>query len=241
MADLIILARKTRLNARSYRQQQVLATRWFIALSANATTLKSQFEGQLLNLVMQTNILWSGREYYSLENCLVNTTGGGTDITSTIIGHYEKKIYKVEYHIKTNRHWETIFFKIDARHSNQTQVIQLKGDGHGNWKRDGEALPQFNGCIDIDIPLTPFTNTLPINRLNLTPGQTQEIQVLYLDLLAQEIKPVRQKYTCISSSEYHYENVPNDFEANIRVDDSGLVVDYPQLFVRSAELETSYR
>jgi uncharacterized protein len=190
---------------------------------------------------MQTNILWTGREYYSLENCLVNTTDGGSEITSTIVGHYEKKIYRVDYHIKTNAQWETIFFEVNARHSNLVQSMRFEGDGRGNWRSDGKEASQFSGCIDIDIPLTPFTNTLPINRLHLAVNETREIRVIYLDLLAQQFSPVRQKYTRLSPLDYQYENVPNDFEAKIQVDESGFVVDYPSLFVRTAALKTSYR
>lgn len=189
---------------------------------------------------MQTNILWTGREYYSLENCLIDAKATGFEITSTIIGNYEGKIYKVEYHIKTNERWETMFFEINSRHSNQTQIIRYEGDGNGNWTTDGKKAEQFNGCIDIDIPLTPFTNTLPIRRLKLQHNQSQEIQVMYCDLLEQKITPVRQQYRCLSATEYHYENIPNDFEANIQVDESGFVVDYPSLFIRTAALITDY-
>jgi hypothetical protein len=189
---------------------------------------------------MQTNLLWTGREYHSLENCLVNVTATGAEITSTIIGHYEEKIYKIEYRIKTNQNWGTVFFEIDSRHSNQIQLIRFEGDGKGNWMSNGKKATKFKGCIDIDIPLTPFTNTLPIKRLHLNRNEAQEIRVIYCDLLEQQIKPVRQKYTCLSNTAYHYENVPNDFEATIRVDESGFVVDYPSLFVRTAVLKTDY-
>ena len=206
-----------------------------------SSTTHTRKIARIRNSHMQTNILWSGREYNSLENCLVSSTQSGFIITSTIIGYYENKIYKVDYCIKTNRNWETIFFEINSQHSNQRQFIRFEGDGRGNWTSEGKKVSRFRGCIDIDIPLTPFTNSLPINRLNLTQDQTQEIQVIYLDLLAQEIKPVRQKYVRLSSLQYHYENVPNDFEAIIQVDESGLVVDYPLLFVQAAALESSYR
>ena len=192
-------------------------------------------------MTMQTNILWTGREYYSLENCLVNTTDSGSEIFSTIIGLYEDELYKVEYHIRTNADWETVFAEINSRHSNQTQFMRLEGDGKGNWLRNGQEAAHYNGCIDIDIPLTPFTNTLPINRLQLTQGLEREINVIYIDLLAQQTTAVRQKYKRLSKTMYHYENVPNDFEANIEVDEFGLVVDYPQLFVRKTALETSYQ
>lgn len=53
-------------------------------------------------------------------------------------------------------------------------------------------------------------------------------------MLAGQLKRVAQKYTKLSDSEYLYENVPNDFEAKIQVDEFGLVVDYPMLFVRKS-------
>lgn len=189
---------------------------------------------------MQTHLLFSGREYYSLENCLVNITDSGAEVTSVIIGLYEEKICRVDYRIITYPYWETMLAEITSRHSNITDTIRLESNGKGNWILNGENAVQFEGCMDIDIPLTPFTNTLPIRRLSLQDQQSQEIQVVYCDLLAGELKPVRQKYTRLSATEYHYQNVPNDFEATIVVDELGLVVDYPGLFVRTAALRADY-
>ncbi|PRD47727.1 putative glycolipid-binding domain-containing protein [Sphingobacterium haloxyli] len=41
-----------------------------------------------------------------------------------------------------------------------------------------------------------------------------------------------QKYWRLSAEKHKYENVPNDFEAIITIDKSGLVVSYPELFER---------
>lgn len=117
----------------------------------------------------------------------------------------------------------------------------FKGDSKGNWIVNGKGDKNFDGCIDIDIPLTPLTNTLPINRLNISPDQEQQIRVIYCDLLQGKFTAVNQKYIRRSDSIYHYQNVPNDFEAEIEVDAHGLVIDYPQLFVRTAAIETSYQ
>jgi uncharacterized protein len=185
---------------------------------------------------MQKNILWKGIEYESLENCLITTTEEGTEISSTIVGQYEGKIYLVDYQIKTNMAWETVFVTIESRINFRTQHCQFEGDCQGNWRKNGKVVAQYGGCIDVDIPLTPFTNTLPINRLKLAIGETKLIRVVYLDLLADEFKPIEQKYTRLKEDVYHYENVPNDFEADIIVDKQGLVVNYPQLFVRRFEL-----
>lgn len=190
---------------------------------------------------MQTNILWTGRAYYSLENCLINIAEAGSVISSTIVGEHEGKMYLVEYTIRTNQYWETVYLEIRYRHSNRSEHFLLESDGKGNWMLNGKEASKFKGCIDVDIAVTPFTNTLPINRLQLKEGEAHEIQVIYFDVLEQQIQTLRQRYVRLSDKIYHYENIPNDFEADITVDEYGLVVDYPALFVRTAAMETNYR
>ena len=189
---------------------------------------------------MQVNLLWTGREYDSMENCLVHTGDTGVHINSVIVGKYADKLYRVEYEIITNQFWQTTFFELKSRHSNIMQHFRFEGDGKGSWTSDGKIASEFDGCIDIDIALTPFTNTLPINRLKMEKGSMHEIKVIYVDLLAQQMMPVKQKYAPVSKRIYHYENIPNDFEADIVVDEFGLVVDYPLLFERTALLHTQY-
>jgi hypothetical protein len=189
---------------------------------------------------MQTNLLWSGREYYSLENCLVNTIDSGSEITSVIVGTYQGMIYRVDYRVKTNKYWQVLFAEAKAQHTNHRYHFEFEALGDGKWLCNGKPEDRFDGCIDVDIPLTPFTNSLPINRLNLRPGEEQTIKVVYIDLLANMITPVKQKYHCRSKTKYHYENVPNDFEATIEVDEKGFVIDYPLLFERKISLVTHY-
>ena len=186
---------------------------------------------------MHTNLLWKAKEYPSLENCVVTITDAGSEISSVVIGTSENKMFRVEYTIKTNRYWETEHFEIKSQIAGSSESFSFYSDGKGNWQANGQPLTLYQGCIDIDLPLTPFTNTLPIKRLDLKIAQQQLIKVIYLDLLNQEIKPVTQKYTRLSEHEYKYENVPNDFEAVIRIDELGLVVDYPSLFERIARID----
>jgi hypothetical protein len=183
---------------------------------------------------MPTNLLWTGIEYHSMENCFIDISATGSKTTSTNIGYYDNKIYKVTYRIITNQNWETVFLEINTRLNNENRVVQFEGDGKGNWTNGDLKIDFLTGCIDVDISLTPFTNTLPIRRLNLKENETATINVIYFDILNHQIKPVPQRYTRISSTEYHYQNVVDDFEATIRVDESGLVIDYPSLFTRTA-------
>ncbi|MDF2515648.1 MAG: hypothetical protein K0R59_944 [Sphingobacterium sp.] len=86
----------------------------------------------------------------------------------------------------------------------------------------------------IDISLTPFTNTLPINNLQLKIGDSKEIDIIYIDLINNQITPVRQRYTRTDFNEYLYENIVSDFTVHIQVDENGLVLNYPGLFEKIA-------
>jgi uncharacterized protein len=182
---------------------------------------------------MQVTLLWTGREYYSLEHCLVKFGEGGVEISSVIVGQYHGNIYRVEYTIKTTPAWQTISCEVISRHNDVTQHHRLQRSSNEHWLLNGKEHEQFDGCTDVDIPLTPFTNTLPVNRLKLPIGTEQKIKVIYIDLLQQTLSSVHQRYVRTSKDIYHYENIPNDFEADIRTDDFGFVIDYPELFVRS--------
>jgi uncharacterized protein len=187
---------------------------------------------------MQANILWTGREYYSLENCLVNFKPENIEINSTIIGYYQNTIYLAKYLIKTTKDWETFFVDIKYRINNKENTIRLEKDFAGNWLSGDDKDDRLKDCIDVDISITPFTNTLPINRLKLSKDAEQKIKVVYINILEEEINSVEQSYQCLSATKYLYKNVPNNFEAEITVDESGFVIDYPLLFERTACIKT---
>lgn len=189
---------------------------------------------------MQINILWAGIEHHSLENCLLTPSPSGNSIDSVIVGKYGETLYKVEYTISTNENWETTFFELKTQFSDRKDALSYHSDGKGTWTRNGVPDDSLKGCIDIDISLTPFTNTLPVNRLNLSVNESKQIMVVYLDILERQVKPLHQVYTRLSETAYRYQNVVNGFNAVLTVDEAGLVVDYPGLFTRTGRLDSRY-
>lgn len=142
--------------------------------------------------------------------------------------------YQLDYRLQWDERWvlrEAHFLLEGAR---GTKQLHLLADGQGHWREaNGEALPALDGCLDIDIWPSPFTNTFPIRRLHLQDGQRVELPVVYIE--APGLKPVRmrQGYSRIDAHHYHYENLEGSgFQALLGVDDDGLVLDYPTLFRR---------
>lgn len=90
----------------------------------------------------------------------------------------------------------------------------------------------FGTCTDVDLFCTPFTNTLPIRRLNLKVGERSDIEVMHFSIPDLHPKVAHQRYTRLSERRYLYEDATFDFSAELEVDEDGLVLDYPGLFRR---------
>jgi hypothetical protein len=183
--------------------------------------------------MIHKTIIWQGLdEYHTTEHCMLTAHEEGIAINGTVIGGIEGKRFSVDYFIEADEFWHVIAFSINYVLNDGVYVIEYTSDGRGNWFSNGEPDERFTGCNEIDISVTPFTNTLPVKRLGLQVGEQRKIKVLYIDILEQEIKPVEQLYTRLGDSTYKFENVADDFKAEILFDADALVVDYPGLFKR---------
>lgn len=180
-------------------------------------------------------LIWKGIAFQSLEYFNLTEHDKGSRMNSRIIGCYEDKIYTVDYQLIIDLHWNIQEFVIESEVN--TGKNKLTGKKLQNeWEINNVINPDFKGFPFIDISLTPFTNTLPINNLKLAENDSQEIKVIYIDVLNNLIKPVTQQYTRIATYTYHYDNLQTDFKSDILVDENGLVVNYPGLFDKIAEI-----
>jgi len=151
---------------------------------------------------------------------------------AAILGIADDLAFAARYHIRCDASWRVK--KVEIGEIGSDLTTQLTSDGVGNWAdRSGITIPQLRGAIDVDISITPFTNTLPIRRLNLGTDQSEEILAVYIRVPSLTITTDRQRYTCLEAGQrYRYESVDSDFTREIDVDGHGLVVNYPGLFRR---------
>lgn len=180
-------------------------------------------------------LIWQGIAFQSLEYFNLKKNDKNFIVDSKIIGSYEDKMYTVDYQLIIDLNWNILEFIIES----EVNTVQNKLTGRklqNEWQINDVINPDFKGFPFIDISLTPFTNTLPINNLQLAENDSQEIKVIYIDILNTIIKPVTQQYTRISPYTYHYDNLQTDFKSDIVVDENGLVVHYPKLFDKIAEI-----
>ncbi len=111
---------------------------------------------------------------------------------------------------------------------------RLRLDRHDaqGWRLDGAPCPALAVAAEIDLSITPFTNTLPIRRLRLGIGRSAEIVTAYVSFPSLAVETDGQRYTRLGPTTYRYESLDSDFVRDIEVDEDGLVVSYPGLFER---------
>lgn len=115
-----------------------------------------------------------------------------------------------------------------------TQSLSLRTDGQGLWRgNDNQMLGNLDGCIDIDIWPTPFTNSFPIRREPMTVGERREFRMAWIFGPELRVEPQPQAYTRLGERLYLFENLDGGgFSAELPVDEDGIVLDYPALFRR---------
>lgn len=179
---------------------------------------------------MEKSIVWKGLRYDTEEHCGINYHGDHIMVHSEIEGWVNLKPVYAEYWIKLDTSWNVIEFEISTHIADAEYKYALKRDENGVWRDKFGTHPEYNNCSYIDISLTPFTNTLPINGLKLAEGQSKAIEVVYIDIMKHEIRRDEQHYKRTGSLKYRFENDGSGFIADIDADENGFITHYPELF-----------
>lgn len=169
---------------------------------------------------------WAGIESDTTETCLLSETAQGVYVESTVCGPFGR----CEYSLIADAGW--LFRSLTV--TVQDRSLRVHYDGTA-WVVDGRARPDLETAREVDIAVTPLSNTLPIRRLELEVGQGVDITTAYVSVPELTVVSDPQRYTRLSSNEYRYESLDSDFTRIISVDQHGLVLRYPGLFVRNIQ------
>jgi uncharacterized protein len=184
---------------------------------------------------MVTDLGWAAVEWAGMEHVIASSDAAGFRADGQLI-LAEKDVVRVAYRLECDAGWRFTALTITVRSAGDERTLVLSADGAGHWRADGRALPDLDGCIDVDIDCTPLTNTLPIRRLSWSPGATRDLDIAYVSVPELSVRPARQHYTLLEPDQardeamYRYES--GSFRADLRVDRDGFVIDYPGLWRR---------
>jgi uncharacterized protein len=146
----------------------------------------------------------------------------------------ERGPFRLTYRLNWDESWRLRDAELVLTTERSTQSLRLQTDGQGYW-RDGDdlAIDALEGCRDIDIWPTPFTNSFPIRREPMAIGERRQFLMAWVFAPDLTVHPQPQAYTRLADRLYLFENLDgSDFRAELAVDKDGIVLDYPDLFRR---------
>ena len=176
-------------------------------------------------------VTWLSSDWNGQETCTLSQFSDGWQLAGRAIGEAESQPVSVDYAISTDQAWQTrrVSVSMSTEHPQSHQQCVLARDDQGRWSAQGEDCPPLDaiqGLHDIDIQITPASNSLPINRLNLAIGESSEVTAAWVRIPEFVLEPLRQRYTRTAEGAYAYASNDGDFTATLQVDDLGLVTTY---------------
>lgn len=177
-------------------------------------------------------VLWKNTESTSIEYCTLYSGERFFAMEGVILLLLENLPTKVAYKVECDCFWRTKHVFINQERAGKTSNLTLDIDSNQLWREQRNILPLAAGLFDVDFEISPSTNTLPIRRIELKIGETQELDTVWVRFPSLKIERLKQRYTRLSSECYKYEAVPLNYEARIEVDEAGLIIKYAELWKR---------
>lgn len=185
---------------------------------------------------MEIRVRWLAEEYPGSETLTLSVGPELIRAAGEVVGLHEGRPFQASYLITCNAAWQVQSVQVESRFPEVARLSLVRHQS-GLWLGTPEA-DQFTDCTEVDLSVTPFTNTLPIRRLRLAPGESRQIDVIWIGVPDLALRRVQQRYTNLGEQRYRYEALDGAgqvrYMAELFVDEHGLVHNYPGLFRRHA-------
>jgi len=171
-----------------------------------------------------TRIVWQVVHPQLTGTELLDLEQRGTDfvLRGWVVGEVDRAPLAVAYEILTDGQWTTR--RVTVTVSPEGRTLAIEHDGNGRWTVDGDERPDLSECRDVDLGISPSTNTLPIRRLGLEVGEFAHLEAAWVRFPEMTVEVLPQTYERIGQRMYRYTSP--GFQRDVEVDVDGLVVRY---------------
>jgi hypothetical protein len=177
-------------------------------------------------------ICWRRIDMIGLEFLTLRVGADGVRADSSVICAWGGG-FRLDHSWELTPDWRTRLLRVERHDASGRRALSLERDGEG-WCVDGERRPDLEGADDPDLSVTPFCNTLVMRRVPPAEGASLIVETAYVDGDDLSVTRSRQRYDRKGRRLFRYidQGVAAGFEADLRVDEEGLVVHYEHLFER---------
>jgi hypothetical protein len=179
-------------------------------------------------------LFWRRTDVEGLERLELVVEPAGIAVASTVIC-LEEGGFRLDHRWRLDRDWRAQSVTVERWNSQGHDVLLLERDRSG-WRVDGARRPDLDGAEEPDLSVTPFCNSFPIRRTPSAAGSSLALDTAYIDGAALTVARSSQRYDRQGPGRLRYVDLGLScgFEADLVVDDEGLVLRYEHLFERVA-------
>lgn len=167
-----------------------------------------------------TTILWRRLDGVGLERCTLRERPAGADLAGTAVLDIGGKPAEARWTVEVDEKWVTRRAHVELDVAGSLRVRTLAHDGRGGWQLDGRDRPDLDGCLDVDLGVTPATNTLPIRRLD----HSADVDAAWMAFPSLDVTRLSQRYERLGDRRWRYS--AGTFKAMLETTTDGLVVRY---------------
>jgi len=102
------------------------------------------------------------------------------------------------YEIYCDDNWFTHQVQVECTIGTDVKTLSVGVESRGVWRGLGGELRDLHGCDDIDLALTPATNTLPIGRLDIQVGSSESVIAAWVKFPELTIQPLSPSFAFVA-------------------------------------------
>lgn len=147
-----------------------------------------------------------------------------------VVGDLNGALGRVKYQVRVGEDQFTRGARIHLWSNRGHHQLHLFRSYTGEWQANGRARPDLTDATDVDIGVTPATNTLPLRRFRLAVGESRDLVAAWVRFPTLSVVPAYQRYTRIATNRYLYESLESGYRAELTVQNDGIVVQYADIW-----------
>ena len=177
---------------------------------------------------MRSVLFWRRTDVDGLERLELTVSSDGVIAQSTVLCRDEDG-FRLDHLWRLDPEWRAQSVSIERWNAAGHGRLLLERRGSG-WAVDGHVRPDLEGAEEPDLSVTPFCNTFPIRRTS----ERLTLDTAFIDGPALTVARSCQRYERCSAHRLRYIDLGLSigFEADLEVDERGLVLRYEHLFER---------
>ena len=171
-------------------------------------------------------VFWRRLDCPGAEYCELRRRPDGWELSGTVLVALDDRPLRAHYQVVCDAGWATRAVSLETSTGGTTRTLRLTVDEQRHWWSAGAELRPLRGCVDVDLGVSPSTNTLPIRRIGLEMRAVVDIGAAWVRFPELEVTRLDQRYTRLDTHRCCYQSLPDGRAYAIEVDDLGLVRRY---------------